>query len=164
MILFWLAKISKSATYSAVCTRTSVAYRSRTRLLSTSPYGKGKDSSTSEGPGYNSEGDPSGKKDSARSAHAQWYTDVVPAMIPIALLGSAVYIGLQLVQTKLATEKYLDEANSRIAQLEEEIRRLQSEQEARARALGSSGSPSKSKSGDGSDAKRSTSRWWWWSS
>lgn len=27
-----------------------------------------------------------------RSAHAQWYADIVPAMIPVALLGSAVYL------------------------------------------------------------------------
>lgn len=35
--------------------------------------------------------DPYAKGSKDRSPHAQWYADTVPAMIPIALLGSAVY-------------------------------------------------------------------------
>jgi len=42
-------------------------------------------------------------------------------MIPVALLGSAVYVGLQLLQTRLSHEKYLDEARARIEELEQEI-------------------------------------------
>jgi len=42
-------------------------------------------------------------------------------MIPVALLGSAVYMGLQLLQTRLSHEKYLDEARARIEELEREI-------------------------------------------
>ncbi|EJD01048.1 uncharacterized protein FOMMEDRAFT_48005, partial [Fomitiporia mediterranea MF3/22] len=87
--------------------------------------------------------------------HAQWYSNTVPAMIPIALLGSAVYIGLQLVRTKLATEKYLDEANARIAQLEEEIKRLQSEQEEEARRTRNS------EYAGGKKKRKEPSRWWW---
>jgi len=55
------------------------------------------------------------------SRHAQFYSDLVPAMVPIALLGSAVYMGLQLLQTHLSHEKYLDEARTRIKELEQEI-------------------------------------------
>jgi len=42
-------------------------------------------------------------------------------MIPVALLGSAVYMGLQLLQTHLSHEKYLDEARAHIEELEREI-------------------------------------------
>jgi len=55
------------------------------------------------------------------SRHAQFYSDLLPAMIPVALLGSAVYMGLQLLQTSLAHEKYLDEARARVQELEREI-------------------------------------------
>ena len=37
-----------------------------------------------------------------KSGHAQWYSDVVPAMVPIFLLGSAVY----LVRGRLHTPDY----------------------------------------------------------
>ncbi|ETW84325.1 hypothetical protein HETIRDRAFT_28617, partial [Heterobasidion irregulare TC 32-1] len=53
--------------------------------------------------------------------HAQFYSDLVPGMIPIALLGSAVYMALQLLQSRLSHEKHLDEARSRINELEAEI-------------------------------------------
>jgi len=42
-------------------------------------------------------------------------------MIPVALLGSAVYMGLQLLQTHLSHEKYLDEARAHVRELEQEI-------------------------------------------
>jgi len=42
-------------------------------------------------------------------------------MIPVALLGSAVYMGLHLLQTHLSHEKYLDEARARVRELEQEI-------------------------------------------
>jgi len=42
-------------------------------------------------------------------------------MIPVALLGSAVYMGLQLLQTYLSHEKYLDEARAHVEELEREI-------------------------------------------
>jgi hypothetical protein len=60
------------------------------------------------------------------SRHAQFYSDLVPAMVPVALLGSAVYMGLQLLQTSLAHEKYLDEARARVQELEREIDVLES--------------------------------------
>lgn len=42
-------------------------------------------------------------------------------MIPVALLGSAVYVGLHLLQTHLSHEKYLDEARAHVRELEQEI-------------------------------------------
>ncbi|KZV69122.1 hypothetical protein PENSPDRAFT_633465 [Peniophora sp. CONT] len=57
----------------------------------------------------------------AQSPHGQVYSDFFPAMIPIALMGSAVYLGLELVRTNLSREKYLDEARARINELEAEI-------------------------------------------
>ncbi|PCH41413.1 hypothetical protein WOLCODRAFT_59599, partial [Wolfiporia cocos MD-104 SS10] len=69
---------------------------------------------------------------SDKSRHAQFYSDLVPGMIPIALLGSAVYLtiyeyvsqGLRLLQASLAQEKYLDEAEERVRQLEAEVEQL----------------------------------------
>lgn len=90
-----------------------------------------------------------------RSPHAQFYSDLVPGMIPIALLGSAVYMvrnlfiplsrtllrtirgqlhsmqALQLLQSRLSHEKHLDEARSRINELEAEIDALLEQQQAR---------------------------------
>ncbi|KAI0921539.1 hypothetical protein AcW2_006479 [Taiwanofungus camphoratus] len=62
------------------------------------------------------------------SRHAQFYSDLVPGMIPIALLGSAIYLGLRLLQANLAHEKYLDEARQRVRELEAEVDALQREQ------------------------------------
>ncbi|KAJ3803065.1 hypothetical protein GGU11DRAFT_740033 [Lentinula aff. detonsa] len=61
----------------------------------------------------------------SKSPHAQWYSDVLPAMVPIFLLGSAVYLGLQLAQTRLSHEKYMIEAQERAEILEAEIDALQ---------------------------------------
>ncbi|KAL4076031.1 hypothetical protein J3A83DRAFT_2106474 [Scleroderma citrinum] len=62
-----------------------------------------------------------------RSKHAQWYSSMLPAMVPIALLGSAVYMALHLAQSKLAHEKFVDQANARIRMLEDEVDKLQSD-------------------------------------
>lgn len=45
-------------------------------------------------------------------------------MIPVALLGSAVYLGLRLIRENLAHEKYLDEARARVKELEAEVMEL----------------------------------------
>lgn len=60
-----------------------------------------------------------------KSSHARLYSDTFPAMIPVFLLGSAVYLGLQLVQLKLSHEKYMEEATARVLALEAEIEALQ---------------------------------------
>jgi len=83
-----------------------------------------------------------------RSAHSEWYASMLPGMIPVALLGSAVYLGLQLLQSELAHEKFLDEAQEQVRQLEEEVDRLQKK-----RALQES---------TASSSRTSTSRWWPW--
>ncbi|KII95357.1 hypothetical protein PLICRDRAFT_97297 [Plicaturopsis crispa FD-325 SS-3] len=64
---------------------------------------------------------------STKSAHAQFYSDLVPAMIPVAILGSAVYLGLQLAQSMFSHEKYLEEARARIRDLEAEVETLREE-------------------------------------
>lgn len=48
-------------------------------------------------------------------------------MIPIFLLGSAVYLGLQLAQQKLSHEKYIEEASQHVKTLEAEVEALQAE-------------------------------------
>ncbi|KAI0340946.1 hypothetical protein BDW22DRAFT_1297565, partial [Trametopsis cervina] len=58
------------------------------------------------------------------SPHAQFYSDMVPNMVPIALLGSAIFIGLRLLQGKLSHERYLDEVNAKVAELEREVEEL----------------------------------------
>jgi len=67
-------------------------------------------------------------------------------MVPILLLGSAVYLGLQLTHLQLSHEKYMEEANERIKQLEIEIQTIQAKQDEEAPVS----KPVKA------------SRWWWW--
>ncbi|KAN0097744.1 hypothetical protein V8E55_002190 [Tylopilus felleus] len=62
-----------------------------------------------------------------RSGHADFYASLLPAMIPVALLGSAVYMGLHLAQSRLAHEKFLDEARDRVRALEQEVDALQAQ-------------------------------------
>ncbi|KAK0498481.1 hypothetical protein EDD18DRAFT_90653 [Armillaria luteobubalina] len=88
-----------------------------------------------------------------RSPHAQWYADLLPAMVPIALLGSAVYLGLQLVQTSLSHEKFLDDANRRVKELEAEVESLHA-------ARQQSQQPSVSETP--SQSPKSPTRWRFW--
>ncbi|KAG6890901.1 hypothetical protein C0995_000858 [Termitomyces sp. Mi166 len=50
-------------------------------------------------------------------------------MIPIFLLGSAVYLGLQLAQQTLSHEKFMQEASARVKALEAEVDALQEKRE-----------------------------------
>ncbi|KAF9535103.1 hypothetical protein CPB83DRAFT_803586 [Crepidotus variabilis] len=59
-----------------------------------------------------------------KSPHAAVYTSTFPAMIPVFLLGSAVYLGLQLTQMNLSHEKYMSEATARVEELEGDIKGL----------------------------------------
>jgi len=52
---------------------------------------------------------------------------MIPGMIPIALLGSSVYFGLQLARAKLSHEKQVVEAQERVAQLEAHLKHLESQ-------------------------------------
>ncbi|KAG0705496.1 hypothetical protein DFH29DRAFT_281209 [Suillus ampliporus] len=91
--------------------------------------------------GYSSTAEP-------RSAHSEWYASMLPGMIPVALLGSAVYMGLQLLQGRLAHEKFLDEAREQVRQLEEEVDRLQKERTLQPSTVSSS--------------HTTASKWWPW--
>ncbi|PSR73646.1 hypothetical protein PHLCEN_2v10565 [Hermanssonia centrifuga] len=62
------------------------------------------------------------------SSHAQFYSEMIPGMVPIALLGSAVYLGLRLLQANLSQERFLDEARARIGELEREVEDLREKQ------------------------------------
>ncbi|EGO01846.1 hypothetical protein SERLA73DRAFT_177381 [Serpula lacrymans var. lacrymans S7.3] len=73
-----------------------------------------------------------------RSRHAQWYAEMVPGMIPVAILGSAVYLGLRLLQSDLAHEKDLEDAQAHIHELEHKVDALQ----AARRTIASTGSAS----------------------
>ncbi|KAJ8595334.1 hypothetical protein M405DRAFT_714991, partial [Rhizopogon salebrosus TDB-379] len=61
------------------------------------------------------------------SAHSEWYASMLPGMIPVALLGSGVYMVSTIVtyMPNCAHEKFLDEAQEQVRQLEEEVDRLQ---------------------------------------
>jgi len=63
----------------------------------------------------------------SKSRHAQWYSDMVPGMLPIALIGSTVYMTLQLVRTNLSHEQYLEDARARVQELETKLEKLQQE-------------------------------------
>jgi len=52
---------------------------------------------------------------------------MIPGMIPIALLGSTVYLGLQLARAKLSHEKQVIEAQDRVAQLETRLKHIESQ-------------------------------------
>ncbi|KAF9649621.1 hypothetical protein BDM02DRAFT_3080573, partial [Thelephora ganbajun] len=63
----------------------------------------------------------------ANSRHSEWYRDMIPGMIPVALLGSTVYLGLQLARAKLSHEKQMAEAQERVSQLEGRLKYLESQ-------------------------------------
>lgn len=58
------------------------------------------------------------------SPHAAFYRDTLPAMGPVFLIASAVYMGLKLAQSKLAHEKFVLETRARIVALEQELETL----------------------------------------
>ncbi|KJA30123.1 hypothetical protein HYPSUDRAFT_32198 [Hypholoma sublateritium FD-334 SS-4] len=88
-----------------------------------------------------------------KSAHSTLYSSTFPAMIPVFLLGSAVYLGLQLTQLKLSHEKHMEEAATRVQILEAEIDALQKQ---RASELESS------TQADNAPTHSTKSSWRWW--
>jgi len=52
---------------------------------------------------------------------------MIPGMIPIALLGSSVYLGLQFARAKLSHEKQVVEAQERVSELEARLKHLESQ-------------------------------------
>ncbi|CAA7259530.1 unnamed protein product [Cyclocybe aegerita] len=95
----------------------------------------------------------------------QLYSGTFPAMIPIFLLGSAVYLGLELTQLKLAHEKYMEESEKEVMALEAEIDALQ---DARVNVQAQASNPpispaiSPSASGDPASSPTPRSRWRFW--
>ncbi|KAH9853742.1 hypothetical protein C2E23DRAFT_884408 [Lenzites betulinus] len=61
---------------------------------------------------------------SSSARHAQFYSEFAAGMIPVALLGSAVYMGLRTWQQHLAHELFLEEAQAHVQQLEAEVTAL----------------------------------------
>ncbi|KAF8205126.1 hypothetical protein BJ912DRAFT_24406 [Pholiota molesta] len=123
----------------------SARYPQATRLATAACRARGRQS-------YATEGVPRPK-----SAHASLYSDTFPAMIPVFLLGSAVYLGLQLTQLNLSHEKHMEEAMERVQILEAEVDALQKQ---RASQLQSSTVDTSSPSTPPQHNK--TSRWRWW--
>jgi hypothetical protein len=149
-------------------TMLSARYPQATRLATAACRARGRQS-------YATEGVPRPK-----SAHASLYSDTFPAMIPVFLLGSAVYLvracalldfcymrtclteifksqGLQLTQLNLSHEKHMEEAMERVQILEAEVDALQKQ---RASQLQSSTVDTSSPSTPPQHNK--TSRWRWW--
>jgi len=116
------------------------------RTLSTSSSTTSSSSATSSRPS-----DADGPPKHQPNRHAQFYRDFVPAMIPIFLIGSAVYVSLQLAQSYLSHEKYATEARARITELERELRGLRAVQ-------GQQSSPSPSSSAPTQNS--GFLRWW----
>jgi len=111
------------------------------RTLSTSSSPTSSSSTTSSRP---SDADGSPKHQPNR--HAQFYRDFIPAMVPIFLIGSAVYVSLQLAQSYLSHEKYAIEARARIAELERELRELRAAQGQQSSLSPSSSAPTQNSS------------------
>ncbi|KAI0356613.1 hypothetical protein OH77DRAFT_216156 [Trametes cingulata] len=86
------------------------------------------------------------------SRHAQFYTEFAAGMIPVAILGSAVYLGLRTWQQHLAHERFLEEAQAHVQQLEAEVTELR--QQLQTAAI----EPVTGK--DASSSKKSS--WWPW--
>ncbi|KAJ7283830.1 hypothetical protein C8J57DRAFT_1293724 [Mycena rebaudengoi] len=60
-----------------------------------------------------------------RSPHADWYSQILPAMLPISLLAGAVYTVLLYTQLNLSHEKSMEIQSAQLAQLEAEVDALQ---------------------------------------
>jgi len=86
-------------------------------------------------------------------------------MFPIFLLGSAVFVSLQLAQSYLSHEKYALEAKARIEQLEIELNDLHSKQQdnsvlAATGVTFGSGSIANDHNANESGGTRSSTSWW----
>jgi len=79
----------------------------------------------------------------------------MPAMIPIFLLGSAIYLGLQLAQVKLSHEEFMEQAAERVKALEAEVDALQEKRANASQSLTIASKP------DNTNV-RASRRWWWW--
>ncbi|RSH93798.1 hypothetical protein EHS25_006446 [Saitozyma podzolica] len=57
-----------------------------------------------------------------------WYREIVPAMVPILLLSTTIFLSLSLLRTHLSHAKSLEESSARIAELEGELDRVKRQQ------------------------------------
>jgi len=137
-------KLSSQLLHSSRCV-------SQRRTFASTPRRHFSDSGRGEGSESNHSSS-QGKSGKEKSAHTLFYRDTLPAMIPVALLGSAVYLGLKLLQMQLATEKALDEADAKIAVLELRVEELIQQRDERNRVVGTTIPPI-------IDQQKS-SRWW----
>ncbi|WVF71866.1 hypothetical protein IAT40_006676 [Kwoniella sp. CBS 6097] len=70
-------------------------------------------------------GSGSGKK---RSPHMVWYREIVPAMVPIFLISTTLFLSLSLIRTHLSHSKSLSESTNKIEELEAQLAQLRLEQ------------------------------------
>ncbi|WRT67470.1 uncharacterized protein IL334_004442 [Kwoniella shivajii] len=71
---------------------------------------------------------PSQKSGKKASPHMVWYREIVPAMIPIFLISTTLFLSLSLVRTHLSHSKSLAESDLRIEELETQLSQLRLEQ------------------------------------
>ncbi|WVQ76516.1 hypothetical protein IAR50_006186 [Cryptococcus sp. DSM 104548] len=62
------------------------------------------------------------------NAHANWYREIVPAMLPIFVLSTTIFLSLSLLRTYLSHSYSLAESEIRISELEAELQELRREQ------------------------------------
>ncbi|WVQ99039.1 hypothetical protein IAU59_006171 [Kwoniella sp. CBS 9459] len=67
----------------------------------------------------------SGKKS---SPHMVWYREIVPAMVPIFLISTTLFLSLSLIRTHLSHSKSLSESTTKIEELEAQLAQLRLEQ------------------------------------
>ncbi|WWC60771.1 uncharacterized protein I303_103347 [Kwoniella dejecticola CBS 10117] len=85
--------------------------------------------SHAHGHGHNhSHPNPSPKTGKKPSPHLVWYREIVPAMIPIFLISTTLFLSLSLVRTHLSHSKSLAESNVKIAELEAQLTQMRVEQ------------------------------------
>ncbi|GHJ85884.1 hypothetical protein NliqN6_2286 [Naganishia liquefaciens] len=74
---------------------------------------------------------PDGKK-VPKSRHLVWYREIVPATLPVILLGTGIFFTLTLLQTHLSHSRSLEDSAARITALEDELRELRESQKRQA--------------------------------
>ncbi|ODN73604.1 hypothetical protein L198_08292 [Cryptococcus wingfieldii CBS 7118] len=62
------------------------------------------------------------------NAHANWYREIVPAMLPIFVLSTTLFLSLSLLRTYLSHAYSLAQSETRISELEGELEELRREQ------------------------------------
>jgi len=61
-----------------------------------------------------------------------WYSDILPAWIPIIVIGSGVYLALQMTRAHLAQERWMQEIREAIGEMEVEFDDWQKKQKEQA--------------------------------